>query len=124
MSLRLVTERAALEIFNRLEASIYVWKERVTDQASSGKSPVRAMWSLVRDSLSEISRIELLINRAERLNDQIKSKYTNFTQSFLDATKIKYGKVNGISHEHCLILANNPRSISRREISFLEGNGF
>lgn len=93
MSLRLKTEHAALEIVNRLEAAIYAWKDRISEQASSGKSPVLASWSLVRDSLSEISRIELLINRAERLNDQIKSKFSNLPQSFLDATKIQYGKV-------------------------------
>ncbi|RID61762.1 hypothetical protein BRARA_E00883 [Brassica rapa] len=85
-SLRLRTEHAALETVNRLEAAIYAWKEKFTEQRSSGK------WSLVRDSLSEISRIEPLINKAERLNGQIKSKYSNLPHSFLDATKIQYGK--------------------------------
>ncbi|KAJ0239980.1 PRONE domain-containing protein [Hirschfeldia incana] len=80
------TEHAALETVNRLEAAIYAWKERITEQTSSGK------WSLVRDSLSEISRIEPLINKAERLTGQIKSKYSNLPHSFLDATKIQYGK--------------------------------
>ncbi|KAH0849277.1 hypothetical protein HID58_091415 [Brassica napus] len=86
VSLRLRTEHAALETVNRLEAAIYAWKEKFTEQRSSGK------WSLVRDSLSEISRIEPLINKAERLNGQIKSKYSNLPHSFLDATKIQYGK--------------------------------
>lgn len=95
MSLKLVTEHAALEVVNKLEAAIYAWKERITEQASSGKSPARASWSLVKDSISEISRIELLINLAERLNDQIKSKFSNLPQSFLDAIKIQYGKVRG-----------------------------
>ncbi|XP_024016661.1 rop guanine nucleotide exchange factor 14 isoform X2 [Eutrema salsugineum] len=92
VSLRLVTEHAALETVNRVEAAIYAWKERITEQGRCGKSPVRASWSLVRDSSSEITRIESLINRAERLNDRIKSKYSNLPQSFLDATKIQYGK--------------------------------
>ncbi|XP_010516742.1 PREDICTED: rop guanine nucleotide exchange factor 14-like isoform X1 [Camelina sativa] len=94
VSLRLVTEHAALEIVNRLEAAIYAWKERITEEASSGKP--------------EISRIELLINRAERLNDQIKSKFSNLPQSFLDATKIQYGKDIGhaILEAYSRILAN------------------
>ncbi|WZY92314.1 hypothetical protein YC2023_064643 [Brassica napus] len=86
VSLRLRTEHSALETVNRLEAAIYAWKEKFTEQRSSGK------WSLVRDSLSEITRIEPLINKAERLNGQIKSKYSNLPHSFLDATKIQYGK--------------------------------
>ncbi|CAE6031265.1 unnamed protein product [Arabidopsis arenosa] len=108
MSLSLVTERAALEIVNRLEAAIYAWKERRAEQASSGKSPVRASWSLVKDSISEISRFELLINRAERLNDQIKYKFSNLPQSFVDATKIQYGKDIGhaILEAYSRILAN------------------
>ena len=90
VSLRLRTEHAALETVNRLEPAIYAWKEKIIEETSSGK------WSLVRDSLSEISRIESLINKAERLNGQIKSKYSNLPQTFLDATKIQYGKVSGI----------------------------
>ncbi|WZZ49287.1 hypothetical protein YC2023_049394 [Brassica napus] len=86
VSLRLRTEHAALETVNRLESAIYAWKEKIIEETSSGK------WSLVRDSLSEISRIESLINKAERLNGQIKSKYSNLPQTFLDATKIQYGK--------------------------------
>ncbi|XP_013634071.1 PREDICTED: rop guanine nucleotide exchange factor 14-like isoform X1 [Brassica oleracea var. oleracea] len=86
VSLRLRTEHAALETVNRLEPAIYAWKEKIIEETSSGK------WSLVRDSLSEISRIESLINKAERLNGQIKSKYSNLPQTFLDATKIQYGK--------------------------------
>ncbi|KAL0770550.1 hypothetical protein Bca101_035701 [Brassica carinata] len=86
VSLRLRTEHAALETVNRLESAIYAWKEKIIEETSIGK------WSLVRDSLSEISRIESLINKAERLNGQIKSKYSNLPQTFLDATKIQYGK--------------------------------
>lgn len=96
VSLRIVIEHAALETVNRLEAAIYAWKERITEQGSSGKSPVRASWLLVRDSLSEIGHVESLKNKAERLNDEIKSKYPNLPQSFLDATKIQYGKVRVI----------------------------
>ncbi|CAL9235654.1 unnamed protein product [Arabidopsis halleri] len=93
MSLKLVTQHAALEVVNKLEAAIYAWKERITEQASSGKSPARASWSLVKDSISEISHIELLINRAERLNDQIKSKFSNLPQSFLDAIKFNMARI-------------------------------
>ncbi|KAF8101731.1 hypothetical protein N665_0201s0052 [Sinapis alba] len=116
VSLRLRTEHAALETVNRLEASTYAWKERITEQENSGKSPVRASWSLGRDSLSEINRIESLINKAERLNGQIKSKFSNLPQSFLDATKIQYGKDIGyaILEAYSRILASLAFSILSR----------
>lgn len=91
--LKLGTEHTALETVNKLEAAIFAWKERITEQASSGKSPVRTPWSFAKDPLSETGRNESVLNRAEALRNQIKSKYPNLPQSFLDATKIQYGKV-------------------------------
>ncbi|VVB02216.1 unnamed protein product [Arabis nemorensis] len=81
-SLRLVTEHAALETVNRLEAAIYAWKEKTTEQGSSEQRGL--------------------------INDQIKSKYPNLPQSFLDATKIQYGKDIGhaIPEAYSRILAS------------------
>ncbi|EOA40048.1 hypothetical protein CARUB_v10008741mg [Capsella rubella] len=92
ISLKLGTEHAALETVNRLESAIFAWKEKITEQGSNGKSPVRASWSFSKDSSSEIGRNESLLNRAEALRYQIKTKYPNLPHSFLDATKIQYGK--------------------------------
>ncbi|KAL1204959.1 Rop guanine nucleotide exchange factor 14 [Cardamine amara subsp. amara] len=92
ISLKLGTEHTALETVNKLETAIFAWKEKITEQGSSGKSPVRTPWSFAKDPLSEIGRNESLLNRAEALRNQIKSKYPNLPHSFLDATKIQYGK--------------------------------
>ncbi|CAA0260374.1 Rop guanine nucleotide exchange factor 14 [Arabidopsis thaliana] len=92
ISLNLGTEHAALETVNKLESAMFAWKERITEQGSNGKSPVRASWSFAKDPLSEIGRNESLLNRAEALRTQIKSKHPNLPHSFLDATKIQYGK--------------------------------
>lgn len=94
ISLKLGTEHTALETVNKLETAIFAWKEKITEQASNSKSPVRPPWSFAKDPLSEIARNESLLNRAEALRDQIKSRYPNLPHSFLDATKIQYGKVN------------------------------
>jgi hypothetical protein len=93
ISLNLGTEHAALETVNKLESAMFAWKERITEQGSNGKSPVRASWSFAKDPLSEIGRNESLLNRAEALRTQIKSKHPNLPHSFLDATKIQYDKV-------------------------------
>ncbi|KAG2304160.1 hypothetical protein Bca52824_032811 [Brassica carinata] len=92
VSLKLGTEHTALETVNKLESAIFAWKERITEQTSNSKSPGRTPWSFAKDPSSETGRNELLLNRAEALRSQIKSKYPNLPQSFLDATKIQYGK--------------------------------
>ncbi|CAN6882341.1 unnamed protein product [Brassica oleracea] len=92
VSLKLGAEHTALETVNKLESAIFAWKERITEQESNGKSPARTPWSFGKDPLSDTGRNELVLSRAEALRSQIKSKYPNLPQSFLDATKIQYGK--------------------------------
>lgn len=60
----------------------------------SGNSPIRMSWSFIKDQMSELDKIESLVDRAEILIEHLKSKYPNLPQTFLDATKIKYGKVS------------------------------
>ncbi|XP_055812446.1 rop guanine nucleotide exchange factor 14-like isoform X2 [Solanum dulcamara] len=89
-SLSLKSENSALEVVNRLEGSILVWKERITDQAS-GKSPARRSWSFVKDPISELDKLEVLLIQAEALVQQLKFKYPNLPQTFINVTKIQYG---------------------------------
>lgn len=91
-SLKLESEHAALEVVNQLEAASFVWKERIAEQ-NSGRSPARTSWSFMKDSMSELDKIEFLLDRAEGLVHKIKSSYPNLAQTFLDATKVQYGKV-------------------------------
>ncbi|XP_010538326.1 PREDICTED: rop guanine nucleotide exchange factor 14 isoform X1 [Tarenaya hassleriana] len=107
-SLKMGTENTALETANRLEAAIFAWKERIAEQTSTGRSPVRTSWSFMKDPLSETGRIESLLNRAGELREQIKAKFPNLPQSFLDATKIQYGKDIGhaILEAYSRILVN------------------
>ncbi|CAN7056011.1 unnamed protein product [Brassica oleracea var. botrytis] len=103
-----IIKEAIPKTVNKLETAIFSWKERLTEQASNGKSPVRIPWSFTRDPLYET---ESLLNRAEALRNQIKSKYPNLPNSFLYATKIQYGKntlKNGRNIEEAA--ASNPNS--------------
>lgn len=95
-SLSLKSENSALEVVNRLEGSILVWKERITDQAS-GKSPARRSWSFVKDPISELDKLEFLLSQAEALVQQLKFKYPNLPQTFINVTKIQYGMVRIVS---------------------------
>ncbi|XP_060173672.1 rop guanine nucleotide exchange factor 14-like isoform X3 [Lycium barbarum] len=89
-SLNLRSENSVLEVVNRLEEAIIVWKERVTDQAS-GKSPVQKSWSFVKDPVFELDKLQVLLSQAEVLLQQLKLKYPNLPQTFLNVTKIQYG---------------------------------
>jgi hypothetical protein len=86
-------EHCALEVINKLEAAIFAWKVKVTDHVS-GKSPVRTSWSIIKDSMSEMDRMELLVDRAEALLHHLKIKYPNLPHTFLNNTKIQYGNVS------------------------------
>ncbi|CAN4095573.1 unnamed protein product [Withania somnifera] len=89
-SLNLTSANGALEVVNRLEGAIISWKERLIDQAT-GKSPARRSWSFVKDPISELDRLEVLLSRAEALLQQLKIKYPNLPQTFINVTKIQYG---------------------------------
>ncbi|XP_039029963.1 rop guanine nucleotide exchange factor 14-like [Hibiscus syriacus] len=115
VSLNLKSENNALEAINRLEAAVFAWKGRLTEQAS-GKSPVRKSWSFIKDPLSEIDKMEQLVDRAESLLQHIKTAYPNLPQTFLDATKIQYGKDVGhlILEAYSRVLKNLAFSIMSR----------
>ncbi|XVE99989.1 hypothetical protein REPUB_Repub03eG0247900 [Reevesia pubescens] len=121
ISLNLRSEHNALEVINRLEAAIFAWKERITEQAS-GKSPRRKSWSFIKDPMSEMDKMELLLDRAEALLQKIKSTYQNLPQTFLDATKIQYGKDVGhsILEAYSRVLRNLAFSIMCRIGEILE----
>ncbi|XP_015085849.1 rop guanine nucleotide exchange factor 14-like isoform X1 [Solanum pennellii] len=94
--LNVKSEHNALEAVNRLEAAILAWKEKVADHVC-GKSPARTSWSFKKDPISELDKIEVLSSRAEALLQQLKNKYPNLPQTFLNVTKIQYGKDIGCS---------------------------
>ncbi|XP_058762518.1 rop guanine nucleotide exchange factor 14-like [Vicia villosa] len=114
-SLNLKSEHMALETINKLEAVIFSLKERTTEQVT-GKSPVRTSWSFVKGPMSEIDKIELLLDRAETLLQLLKIRYPNLPQTFLDAAKVQYGKDIGhsILEAYSRVLGNLAFSILSR----------
>ncbi|KAL3651013.1 hypothetical protein CASFOL_007416 [Castilleja foliolosa] len=114
--LNLKSELTALEAINRLEAAILAWKEKIAEHGKNVKSPVRTSWSFVKDTLSELEKMESLVNQAELLLQQLKTKYPNLPQTFLGMTKIQYGKDVGhsILEAYSRVLANVAFSILSR----------
>ncbi|KAM7490809.1 hypothetical protein LguiA_033730 [Lonicera macranthoides] len=120
--LNLKTEHKALEAINRLETAAFAWRERINEQSnsnnSSGKSPARrTSWSsIIKDPISEMDKTEFLLKQAESLLQQLKTTYPNLPQTFLDVTKIQYGKDVGhsILEAYSRVIANLAFSILSR----------
>ncbi|GAV88177.1 PRONE domain-containing protein [Cephalotus follicularis] len=123
-SLNLKSEHSALDAVNRLEAAMLAWKERIIEKVRS-KSPVRTSWSFMKDPLSELHKMELLVDRAEAHLQQIKTKYPNLPQTFLDATKIQYGKDIGhsILEAYSRVLGNLAFTVLSRIGEILQEDG-
>ncbi|XP_051151304.1 rop guanine nucleotide exchange factor 14-like isoform X2 [Andrographis paniculata] len=113
--LNLKSEHNVLETINKLDSAISVWKESITEQGN-GKSPVRTSWSFMKDPISEMDKTRELVNQAEALLQQLRSKYPNLPPTFLEATKVQYGKDVGqaIIEAYSRVLANLAFSILSR----------
>ncbi|KAJ1263184.1 hypothetical protein BS78_09G164600 [Paspalum vaginatum] len=91
--LDLSSEYQALEIANRVEASIYVWRRR----GGAGK-PAKSSWGIVKDMIMDTDkRDDLLAERAEGLLISLKQRFPGLTQTSLDMSKIQYNKDVGKS---------------------------
>lgn len=93
--LDLSSEHTALEIANRVEAAIYVWRRRQNPKATpqNNHSSVKSSWGIVKDLMNQGDKRELLAERAESLLLSLKQRFPGLTQTTLDATKIQFNKV-------------------------------
>uniref|UniRef100_A0ACD5VTX4 Uncharacterized protein n=1 Tax=Avena sativa TaxID=4498 RepID=A0ACD5VTX4_AVESA len=98
-SLDLSTEYQALEIASRIEASVHVWRRKVTVKPVNGlgRSVSARSWSMVKDMMVDTEKRELLAERAEGLLICLKQRFPALTQTNLDMSKIQYNKDVGKS---------------------------
>ncbi|BAD82675.1 hypothetical protein [Oryza sativa Japonica Group] len=98
--LDLSTEYQALEIANRVEASVYVWRRRIAAKPASvlGRATSgRSSWGMVKDMIIDTEKRELLAERAEGLLICLKQRFPGLTQTSLDMSKIQYNRDVGKS---------------------------
>ncbi|KAL3647334.1 Rop guanine nucleotide exchange factor 5 [Castilleja foliolosa] len=98
--LDLSSEHIALEIANRAEAAIYVWRRRHHPKPPAhhpSRSSVKSSWEMVKDLMTDGDKRDLLAVRAERLLLCLKHRFPSLTQTTLDATKIQCNKDIGKS---------------------------
>nr|BAJ89898.1 predicted protein [Hordeum vulgare subsp. vulgare] len=93
--LDLSSEYQAVEIANRVEAAIYVWRRRGAAAKSVG---TKSSWGMVKDMIMDTEkRGDLLADRAEGLLISLKQRFPGLTQTSLDMSKIQYNKDVGKS---------------------------
>ena len=93
--LDLSSEHVALEIANRVESSIYVWRRRAHSRPppNPNRSTTKSSWEMVKDLMVDGDKRELLAERAESLLLSLKHRFPNLTQTALDTSKIQFNKV-------------------------------
>ncbi|KAL9365285.1 hypothetical protein Peur_043158 [Populus x canadensis] len=97
--LDLSSEHVALEIANRVESSIYVWRRRAHSKPppNPNRSTTKSSWEMVKDLMVDGDKRELLAERAESLLLSLKHRFPNLTQTALDTSKIQFNKDVGKS---------------------------
>lgn len=92
------SEHQAIEIANRVEASIYIWHKKTNSKPSgrttTTRSSSRSSWEMLKDLIVEGDyKGEMLIERAESLLLTLKQRFPFLPQTALDMSKIQCNKV-------------------------------
>ncbi|KAL0338255.1 UNVERIFIED_CONTAM: Rop guanine nucleotide exchange factor 7 [Sesamum angustifolium] len=92
--LDLSSEHHALEIANRVEATIYVWRRKTNSKPlhNTHRSSSKSSWEMVKDLVSDTDKRELLADRAESLLLCLKQRFPGLPQTTLDMSKIQCNK--------------------------------
>lgn len=77
------TEHKVLDLKNRIEASIVIWKRKMNNKDS------KSAWG----SAVSLEKRELFEERAETILLMLKQQFPGLPQSSLDISKIQYNKV-------------------------------
>ncbi|GMJ03155.1 hypothetical protein HRI_003984700 [Hibiscus trionum] len=97
--LDLSSEHQTIEIANRVEASIYLWRRKTNPKPvhNTARSSSKSSWDMVKDLMVDGEKREILADRAESLLVCLKQRFPGFPQTSLDTSKIEYNKDIGKS---------------------------
>ncbi|KAF7844514.1 rop guanine nucleotide exchange factor 3-like [Senna tora] len=87
--LNISSEHEALELVDRVEASMYTWRRKACVSHS------KSSWNKVKDLMAETDRSNknyILAERAETLLFCLKQRYPELSQTSLDTCKIQYNR--------------------------------
>lgn len=96
-SVKIRSEHEALELADKVEASMYTWRRKICMAHS------KSSWDMVKDLMSDIDRSDknhVLAERAETLLFCLKQRYPELSQTSLDTSKIQYNKATYLYLNH------------------------
>ncbi|XP_020274087.1 rop guanine nucleotide exchange factor 1-like isoform X2 [Asparagus officinalis] len=95
--LDLSSEHRTLEIANRIEAAIHVWRLKDLKRHPLHTKHKKSWGGKVKELVSHPDRTQLLSQRAESLLQSLRHRFPGLPQTVLDMTKIQYNKDVGHS---------------------------
>ncbi|WOL18180.1 hypothetical protein Cni_G26973 [Canna indica] len=95
--LELSSEHYTLEIVNRIEAAVHVWRLKGQNKNSQSKAKKSSWSDRVKGLVSDTERCIFLAQRAEGLLQSLRLCYPALPQTTLDMNKIQYNKDVGQS---------------------------
>lgn len=104
--LDLSSEHQAIEIANRVEASIFIWRNRTSTKPMNSKhtrSSSKSSWDLMKELMVDSDKRELLADRAEGLLHCLKQRFPGLPQTTLDMYKLQFNKVSPMNSKQFLI---------------------
>lgn len=93
-NLNMSSEHDALQLADRVEASMHVWLRKANLHTS------RSSWDMVKDLVADENKNQILASRAQTLLLCLKQRYPDLSQTTLDTCKIQHNKVRSI--DFCL----------------------
>ncbi|XVE48793.1 hypothetical protein DITRI_Ditri01bG0031200 [Diplodiscus trichospermus] len=92
--LDLSTEHHTLEIANRIEAAVHVWKQKDQRKHMNHIKVRRSSWGgKVKGLVADSEKNNFLAQRAENLLHSLRLRFPGLPQTVLDMNKIQYNKV-------------------------------
>lgn len=94
--LDITSEHEALELADRVEAAMYVWRRKASMTSS------KSSWDMIKDMMADGDKNVTLATRAESLLLCLKQRYPGLSQTTLDSCKIQYDRVSNSMSEKYL----------------------
>lgn len=96
--LDLSSEHHTLEVANRIEAAIHVWKQKNIRKHANHMKSRRSSWGgKVKRLVADAEKSDFLAQRAETLLQSLRIRFPGLPQTALDMNKIQYNKDVGQS---------------------------
>ncbi|CAM8926584.1 unnamed protein product [Rhodiola kirilowii] len=90
--LNLSSEHQTLEIVNRIEAAVHVWRKKDQKKLTSAKPSKFSLGGKVMSLVTDGDKNQLLAERAETLLRTLRLRFPSLPQTSLDMNKIQYNK--------------------------------